>query len=69
MPIASWRRLANGERVAVPRRQCTVALDGERAFAITANQQLEVAVERNGPPVVQVETVLREAALWGLFRV
>ena len=66
--IRSWRRLAAGERVAVDRRHCTVALDGERAFSVTPQQQLEVAVQRDGPRVVQVEAALHEAASRGLFR-
>jgi predicted polyphosphate/ATP-dependent NAD kinase len=69
VPVRSWRRLSNGERVAVERRHCTVALDGERAFTVTPSQLLEVSVERNGPPVVQVEAALHEAASRGLFRV
>jgi hypothetical protein len=69
VPVSSWRRLANGERVAVERRHCTVALDGERAFTVTPSQQLEVSVERNGPPVVRVEAALHEAASRGLLRV
>lgn len=66
--IRSWRRLATGERVPVERRHCTVALDGERAFSVSPEQHLEVAVQRNGPRVVQVEAVLHEAASRGLFR-
>ena len=69
VPIASWQRMAAGARIAVERRHCTVALDGERAFSITPDQQLEISVERNGPPVVQVDATLREAAMRGLFRV
>jgi hypothetical protein len=69
VPIRSWRRLADGERVAVERRHCTVALDGERAFSVNPSQQLEVAVQRDGPPVVQVDAALHEAVSRGLFRV
>ena len=69
VPIRSWRRLSLGERVAVAQRQCTVALDGERAFSVSPNEFLEIAVQRDGPPVVQVDTALHEAALRGLFRV
>lgn len=67
--ITRWRRLNTGERVPVARRHCTVALDGERAFSVTPDQQLEVSVARDGPPVVLVEAALREAAVRGLFRV
>ena len=67
--IKSWRRLPAGERVPVSRRHCTIALDGERAFSISPDESLEIAVQRDGPPVVQVETALHEAASRGLFRV
>ena len=66
--IAAWGPLVAGERVAVERRHYTVALDGERAFSVTGGQQLEVALQHNGPPVVQVEAALRQAAAQGLFR-
>ncbi|HLF04027.1 MAG TPA: NAD(+)/NADH kinase [Dehalococcoidia bacterium] len=54
VPIARWQRLAPEQRVAVARRHCTVALDGERAFTVTPQQQ--------------VEAVLLRAAQLGLFR-
>ena len=69
VPIAHWERLTLGQRVAVPPRNCTVALDGERSFTVTPQQQLELVVQRNGPPVVQVDWALREAAEQGSFRV
>ena len=65
--IASWGRLAEGERVLLPPRACTVALDGERAFAVRPEQRLEIELRRDGPPVVDVEAVLRQAALAGRF--
>ena len=65
--IASWRRLADGERVRVEQRHCTVAVDGERAFSINPQQLLEIEVRREGPLVVNVDAVLREAAVNGLF--
>ena len=67
--IAAWGPLVVGERVPVERRHYTVALDGERAFSVNDRQQLEVALQHNGPPVVQVEAALRLAAAQGLFRV
>ncbi len=66
--ISSWRRIATGERVEIERRHSTVALDGERAFSVTPEQRLEVAVQRDGPQIVQVEVALHEAATSGLFR-
>ena len=67
VPIESWRLMRLGERLLVERRLCTVALDGERAFSVTPQEQLEVVMERNGPPLVQVDAALRLASEMGLF--
>jgi predicted polyphosphate/ATP-dependent NAD kinase len=69
VPIASWQTLSVDQRVLVERRNCTVALDGERAFPVTPQQQIEVVVRRNGPQVVNVDQALRVAAEQGWFRV
>ena len=65
--ISSWRRMADGERLAIERRDYTVALDGERAFSVNRSQQLEMEVRRDGPQVVDVNLVLKVAAGQGLF--
>ena len=65
--IAGWRIMGLGERIPVERRWCTVALDGERAFGITPEEQLEIVLERNGPPVVQIDAALRLASELGVF--
>ena len=67
--IESWRRIGEGERIAVARRHCTVALDGERAFSVGPDNLLEVEVRRDGPPVVNVDAALRYAAASGGFYV
>ena len=66
--IVGWERLTEGERVAVEARHSSVALDGERAFTVTPRQRVEISVQRNGPPVVQVERALQVAAELGLFK-
>ncbi len=68
IPIAHWNRLNEGVRVAIEPRHSAIALDGERAFTVTPEQQVEISVQRNGPPVVQVERTLRLASEQGLFR-
>lgn len=68
VPIARWSRLTEGIRASVEQRHSAVALDGERAFTVTPEQRVEVSVQRNGPPVVQVERALRVASEQGLFR-
>jgi NAD kinase len=62
VPIARWQALKDDERVSVERRHCTVALDGERAFTVSPQQQIEIAVRRSGPRVVDVDLALRMVA-------
>ncbi len=66
--IPRWQRLVLGERIAVERRYATVALDGERSFSVSPEQLVEVELRRDGPPVVAVDSALKEAAQLGLFR-
>ena len=65
--ISSWRRMPDGERISIEKRYCTVALDGERSFAVTDAQQLELEVRRDGPPIIDVNLTLKVAANQGLF--
>ena len=65
--ISSWQRMADGERYSIVKRDCTVALDGERAFSVNRTQQLEMEVRRDGPPIIDVELALKVAAAEGLF--
>ena len=48
-------------------RNCTVALDGERSFSVNAGQSIDIEVQRDGPPVVQVDKALELAARRGIF--
>ena len=66
--ISRWERLAEGDKITLEPRHSSVALDGERAFTVTPSQQVEISVQRNGPPVVQVERALQIASEQGLFR-
>ena len=54
VPITSWRRLAAGERVAVEKRHCTVALDGEREVELLPGQDVYATLSMDGPWVVDV---------------
>ena len=69
VPIARWRTLNADERVPLERRHCTVAVDGERAFTVNPQQQVEVVVRRSGPSVVDVDLALQMGAKQGLFRI
>ena len=67
VPIDDWRTVGMGERVSVESRNCTVALDGERSFSVNAGQFIDIEVQRDGPPVVQVDVALELAARRGVF--
>ena len=66
--IESWHVMELGESVDVELRPCTVALDGERAFALKPGQNAEVRLSDKGPRVALVEETLRAAAIDGAFR-
>ena len=66
--IARWCEMRIGDSAPIELRPCTVALDGERAFSLTPNQQAHVALSDRGPRVVSIDAALRAAALNGVFR-
>ena len=66
--IAGFRRLELGLPVDLERRHCTVALDGEREFAVNPRQQLTLVLKRNGPRLVDVGQALRAGAEGGVLR-
>lgn len=66
--IAQWQLLDLGESIRVDQKHYTVAVDGERAFNVTPQQQLELVLRRNGPTVVDVQKAMIEAAEVGLLR-
>ena len=66
--IADWNLVQSGERVHLERRHATVALDGERSFSVTPDQDVEIELNSDGPIVINVESVLNEASRLGVFR-
>ena len=66
--VASWQRMADGERLVIEKRDCTVALDGERTFMLKSGQTASVCLTNDGPPVVAIDAALREAAHNGSFQ-
>lgn len=65
--IAEWGLLHEGVPVALERRYCTLALDGERSLVLSPDDAVEIVLARDGPPVVQVQRALLRAAQLGLF--
>jgi len=66
--IAQWRLLSPGEEIEILHKPSVMALDGERELTVTPSDQVKVRLERNGPPVVDVERTIREAVRKGFFR-
>jgi len=67
IPIASWRRIAVGEFVAVEAVDSVIALDGEREIEVTRESSLTIAFSEEGPCVVDVAKTLQQAVDKGLF--
>ena len=65
--IADWNLLYEGVPVTLERRYCTIALDGERSLVVTPEDEVEIVLARDGPPVVQVQRALLRGAQLGLF--
>ena len=65
--IERWRVVKTGEWVPIDLRPCTVALDGERSFALSDAGSVEIGLAASGPRVVDVDAALREAARAGVF--
>lgn len=67
--VRRWRRLSLGEEVAVAHTPCLIALDGERELVVAPREEIAVRVERDGPRVVDIRAVVRQAAARGFFRI
>ena len=67
VPVAGWKVMGVGEGVDIGLRPCTIALDGERALSVGAEQSATVTLREDGPLVVDVEAAIREATRVGVF--
>jgi predicted polyphosphate/ATP-dependent NAD kinase len=67
VPIQEYRVIRTGEDCVIELHPCTIALDGERSFSVRRDETAFVRLTRNGPPVVQIDAVLREAAINRVF--
>ena len=65
--VCDVRRLALGEVTAVSLRPCLIALDGERELTVRGDDKVTIRVERDGPRVVDINRVIRQAASDGFF--
>ena len=67
VPVAGWKVMGVGEGVDIGLRPCTIALDGERALSVGAEQSAGITLREDGPLVVDVEAAIREATRVGVF--
>ena len=67
VPVSAWKPMAVGEAVDIGLRPCTIALDGERALSVGAEESAQVTLRDSGPLVVDVEKAIREATRLGVF--
>lgn len=67
VPVSAWSVVEVGEAVEIAMRPCTIALDGERALRVGAEESAHVTLRDNGPLVVDVERAIREATRLGVF--
>ncbi len=59
---------SRGIEVKVLHKPSAIALDGKGDIAVEASDQVKVRLQRDGPPVVDVEKTIREAVKKGFFR-
>jgi len=59
--VGAFRKLEIGDEVAVGFKPSILALDGEREIEVYNEDDVRIRLERDGPMLVDVEEVLREA--------
>ncbi|HEU5348019.1 MAG TPA: NAD(+)/NADH kinase [Ktedonobacterales bacterium] len=66
--VRSWRLLNIGEPVEVRDRPCVLALDGERALPVLADEPpISIRATWTGPRLLDVDAIMDYAAIHGLF--
>ena len=66
--IAEWKLLEPGDEVPVKHKPSVIALDGEREVTVKATDQIKIRLQRDGPPVVNIEKTIRAAVAQGFFK-
>jgi hypothetical protein len=55
------------EEVEVTHKPSVIALDGEREVIVKASDNVKIRLQKDGPPVVDIEKTLKEAVKKGYF--
>ncbi len=66
--IAEWKLLEPGEEIEVNLKPSIIALDGEREVTVKDTDHISIRLQRDGPPVVNIEKTIRAAVAKGFFK-
>lgn len=66
--IEELKMLEIGEEVELFHKPSVIALVGEREITVKDSAQVKVRLQRDGPPVVDIEKTIREAMGKGFLR-
>lgn len=67
--IREVRRLRLGEEVGLSATPFLLALDGERELVVGGSDDIRIRVERDGPRVVDINMVMKQAVTRGFFSI
>ena len=67
--ISNWEIIPMDQPIDLPKKYYTVALDGERSFSVSESEKITICLRRDGPPIVDVESVLKKACEMGILAV
>jgi predicted polyphosphate/ATP-dependent NAD kinase len=65
--VEEWKVLELDEEVEVTHKPSVIALDGEREVVVKASDNVKIRLQKDGPPVVDIEKTLKEAVKKGYF--
>jgi len=66
--LHGYRQVALNEEIAISHIPCVIALDGEREIEVRENETAVIRLESDGPNVVNIRNILRQAVASGYFR-
>lgn len=66
--VAEVKILEIGDEVEVRHKPSVIALDGEREIIVRTTDRVEIRLQRDGPPVVDIDRTLKEAVKRGFFK-
>jgi hypothetical protein len=65
--VEEWKVLEPDAEVEVTHKPSVIALDGEREIIIRSSDNIKIRLQKDGPPVVDIERTLKEAVKKGYF--